>query len=230
MARGPVHPPTASSMLPLHQNMHLEIKAAVNFLVKILGLKKTMKPHELDALGKHLVCILCDKYQGHWYPDMPARGQAFRCIRINPWQYADESLLQACARCGIEYTRLPLPEEITLWIDPFDVCGRFGEHTDHFTIATFEHLVVTAPVLDYPGTETSDYSSGGPSSAGSTSESSSDDETSGEKAIDKDEAFDFSPRAGSPVIEEMRCCTGSEMVETGAMETRYRVLLVGNGS
>ncbi|XP_040276344.1 protein BTG3-like isoform X2 [Bufo bufo] len=218
--------------------MHLEIKAAVNFLVKILGLKKTMKPHELDALGKHLVCILCDKYQGHWYPDMPARGQAFRCIRINAWQYADESLLQACGRCGIEYTRLPLPEEITLWIDPFDVCGRFGEHTDHFTIATFEHFVVTAPVLDYTGTETSDYSSGGPSSVGSTSESSSDDETSGEKAIDKDEpapdeAFDFSPRAGSPVVEvmdseKMRCCTGSEMDETGAMETR--VLLVGNGS
>ncbi|XP_075695134.1 protein BTG3-like [Rhinoderma darwinii] len=219
--------------------MRLEIEAAVNFLVKIFSLKKTLKPDQLDALGKNLVCLLCDKYQGHWYPDKPARGQAFRCIRINSWQYVDESLLQACNKCGIEYSRLPLPEEITLWIDPFDVCGRFGEHTDYFTIATFEHIVVSEPVLDCPERETSDYSSAGPSS-GTISENSSDDETSGEKAttteneIAPDEAIGISSsNAETPVDELMdsevtTCHTGSDMDEQVAQETRE--LSVGNGS
>lgn len=224
------HPSELPSLLPSILAMHLEIEAAVNFLVKILSLKKTLRMDQLDALGRNLVCLLHEKYQGHWYPDKPTRGQAFRCIRINPWQFVDESLLQACARCGLEYSRLPLPEEMTLWIDPFEVCGRFGEHTDYFTIATFECFVLKELVLHYPEKETSDYSSAGPSS-GSVSENSSDDETSGEKAttedIAPDEALGFSSsEAGTPVSELM----DSEMMGlhpcSDTRKTEQGVLLV----
>ncbi|XP_053308413.1 protein BTG3-like [Spea bombifrons] len=156
--------------------MHLEIAAAVNFLIKILSLRKRMKTDQLETLGTHLSSLLSDRYRGHWYPDAPSRGQAYRCIRINSWQYVDESLLKACAQCNLEYTKLGLPEEITLWIDPYEVCGRFGEHTKYFTIAKFpKEVVVREPVQTIIERETSDYSSGSVSS-GSVSESSSDDE------------------------------------------------------
>ncbi|KAG9471287.1 hypothetical protein GDO78_015275 [Eleutherodactylus coqui] len=200
--------------------MHLEVNAAVNFLLKILSLKKTLKPSLLDALGKNLVCLLCDKYQGHWYPDNPARGQAFRCIRINPFQYIDESLLESCKRCGIEYSKLLLPHEITLWIDPFEVCGRFGEKADYFIIATFKQTD-TEPVPNYSEKETSDYSSA-ENSSGSTSENSSDDEISEERTTTKDkllpdEAIGVS-NAGTPVDELMNSvdenpCPGSDVDE-----------------
>ncbi|XP_072011054.1 protein BTG3-like [Engystomops pustulosus] len=218
--------------------MHLEVKAAVNFLVKILSLKETLHPDQLEALGKNLICLLCEKFQGHWYPDKPARGQAFRCIRINPWQYADDSILQACVKTGIKYSKLPLPEEITLWIDPFEVCGRFGEHTEYFTIATFDPVVETEPVLDYPERETSDYSSAGPSS-GAMSENSSDDESSGEKVVTRDlilldEAVAvLSLNAEDEVNESMQSekteySAGSDTDEDAAQETT--VVFEGNES
>ncbi|XP_073511890.1 maternal B9.10 protein-like [Phyllobates terribilis] len=187
--------------------MRQEVEAAVSFLVKVLSLKKTLQPDQLENLGKNLVGILCKKYKGHWYPDKPARGQAYRCIRINSWQYIDESLLEASKRCGIEYSNLPLPKEMTIWIDPFDVCGRFEEDSEYFTIATFDQATVTEPVLEDPEKETSDYSSEGTRS-GTTSENSSDDEASGEKATTKedevatDEAIGISS-SGTPVADLM---------------------------
>ncbi|XP_018410115.1 PREDICTED: maternal B9.15 protein-like [Nanorana parkeri] len=196
--------------------MHLEIAAAVDFLMKVFSLKKTLKSEQLDSLGKNLACLLNDRYRGHWHPDKPAQGQAYRCIRINSWQYVDESLLQACTHCGIEYSRLPLPDEITIWIDPFEVCGRLGEHTDYFTIATFQPVTNEEPASLsglYTERETSDYSSDGPSSE-SVSENSSDDETSGDKpekvevvvppnCASPDEAIDSptTSTAGTPVSE-----------------------------
>ncbi|XP_040182823.1 fibrous sheath CABYR-binding protein-like [Rana temporaria] len=129
--------------------MLMEIDAAVKFFMKILSLKNTLTSDQLDSLGMNLACLLRDRYQGHWYPDKPAQGQAYRCIRINKWQYVDESLLQACKFCGIEYSRLPIPREITIWIDPFEVCGRIGETRDYFTIATFKS-VYEEPMLAYP--------------------------------------------------------------------------------
>ncbi|XP_077116154.1 protein BTG3-like [Ranitomeya variabilis] len=187
--------------------MRQEVEAAVGFLVKVLSLKKTLQLDQLENLGKNLVDILCKKYQGHWYPNKPIRGQAYRCIRINSWQHVDESLMEASKRCGIEYSKLPLPKEMTIWIDPFVVCGRFEEDAEYFTIATFEQATVTEPILEDPEKETSDYSSEGTRS-GTTSENSSDDETSGEKATTRedelalDEAIEISS-SGTPVAELM---------------------------
>ncbi|NP_001108245.1 uncharacterized protein LOC100137619 [Xenopus laevis] len=161
--------------------MHREIEAAVTFLVKILSLKRRIKPEKLVVLAENMAHLLHKKYQGHWYPDKPNRGQAYRCIRINSWQYVDESLLLACAMSGLDYSRLPLPGEMTIWIDPLEVCGRFGEHTDFFTIASFKNEEAVKVNKRKHSEQTSDYSSEGPSSE-SVSENSSDDETTGEKA------------------------------------------------
>lgn len=44
-------------------------------------------------------------------------------------------LLLACQKSGVEYCSLGLPLELTLWVDPGEVCVRWGPHT-HICIMT----------------------------------------------------------------------------------------------
>ncbi|XP_072282633.1 uncharacterized protein [Pyxicephalus adspersus] len=178
--------------------MHLEIEAAVEFLVKVFSLKNTLRPDLLESLGKSLACLLNNRYKGHWYPEKPTRGQAYRCIRINPMQYVDESLLQACNLCGIEYSRLPLPNEITVWVDPFEVCGRLGEDTAYFTIATFDPVKYKEQTPACTEPETSDYASDGTSSELASENSSDEEETSGDETTKEEGKEVVPPTCNSP--------------------------------
>lgn len=47
-----------------------------------------------------------------------------RCIRVNRFQKEDAELLRACAESGVQYKDLGLPKELTLWVDPGEVCCR----------------------------------------------------------------------------------------------------------
>lgn len=47
-----------------------------------------------------------------------------RCIRINQHQARDPLLEQACAESDVDFDTLGLPKEMTLWVDPFEVCCR----------------------------------------------------------------------------------------------------------
>uniref|UniRef100_A0A8C5Q8P6 Anti-proliferative protein domain-containing protein n=1 Tax=Leptobrachium leishanense TaxID=445787 RepID=A0A8C5Q8P6_9ANUR len=161
------------------KKMRQEVSAAIDFMLKILRLNRCWAPDQLEALKLDLLCCLSNRFRGHWYPDEPHRGQGYRCIRINASQPVDKSLLTACNQCGIDYMKLGLPEELSIWIDPYEVCGRFGENTKCFTIARFPKEVRRA-LVPAPEPETSDYFSGSASSE-SVSENSSDDEL-----IDKD--------------------------------------------
>nr|XP_006010295.1 PREDICTED: protein BTG3-like [Latimeria chalumnae] len=62
----------------------------------------------------------------------------FRCIRVNKFQRVDPDLLKACKDSGVLYSDLGLPKEITLWVDPWEVCCRYGEKNHAFTVVTFE--------------------------------------------------------------------------------------------
>lgn len=48
-----------------------------------------------------------------------------RCIRVNRFQKEDAELLRACAESGVQYKDLGLPKELTLWVDPGEVCCRW---------------------------------------------------------------------------------------------------------
>lgn len=67
-------------------------------------------------------------YRGHWHPKAPERGSAYRCIRIVRRQM-DPLIAVAGREAGISERELlaKLPADLTLWVDPDEVCVRFGE-------------------------------------------------------------------------------------------------------
>ncbi|XP_067874479.1 protein BTG3-like [Heterodontus francisci] len=118
--------------------MKEEIGAGVLFLLSLMRRRSGLQQEKIEEFGKKLKRVLHQKYQGHWYPANPSKGQAYRCIRINKKQKTDPSLLLACQDCELEYSQLRLPKEITLWIDPKEVWCRSGEGSQPFTVAQFE--------------------------------------------------------------------------------------------
>lgn len=60
------------------ETMKREVNAGVDFLKRLAVAHGKLDEARADAFGEKLQKILLDKYDGHWYPDSPSRGQAFR--------------------------------------------------------------------------------------------------------------------------------------------------------
>ncbi|XP_061452650.1 protein BTG3-like [Rhineura floridana] len=139
--------------------MKTEVGTAVRFISRVVNCNNKLDKEQVEGFSKSLIRILCERYTGHWYPENPTKGQAFRCIRINRQYAVDESILKACEECGINYADLALPREITVWIDPGDIGCRFGEDNHHFTVKDEEDSNTGKAT---PEPETSDYHSASP--------------------------------------------------------------------
>ncbi|KAG8310594.1 Protein btg1 [Homalodisca vitripennis] len=113
--------------------MLLEIKRAVNFLVRLLQGQhnahnvKRLNEEQLTLFKDSLIRLLESRYQDHWYPDQPDRGSAYRCIQIN--RRMDPIVAQAirATGCSVSSIRPLFPHALTLWIDPEEISYRFGE-------------------------------------------------------------------------------------------------------
>ncbi|XP_015793669.1 protein BTG3 [Tetranychus urticae] len=119
--------------------MREEIQAAVIFLVRLIGKSNTLVEENLNKFKDNLIELLAKKYENHWFPEKPNRGQAYRCIRVNESDRRDTILEIASKMSGINYDDLSLPVELTLWVDPKEVTCRFGEHEGSYcVIANFK--------------------------------------------------------------------------------------------
>lgn len=185
--------------------MKREVNAGVNFLKRLAVAHGKLEAARADVFGEKLQKILLDKYDGHWYPESPSRGQAFRCIRMNGEAVC--SLVQkACEESELTPNELRLPD-FTLWIDPLEVCARSGENSRPFTIASFDEEVKDAVKEDQDdctNQETSDYHSATSSDCGSaassdTEEDVKDEEKEGEDD-DKKEAATKEPEVNTCAI------------------------------
>lgn len=112
--------------------MRQEIAAAVVFVSRLIKVNDGIPKEKVEEFSNVLSSILIDKFKSHWYTDEPTKGQGYRCIRINPAEPVDAVLEKAANLCGLNYIDLNLPQELTLWVDPKEVCCRFGESQGSF--------------------------------------------------------------------------------------------------
>uniref|UniRef100_A0A3Q0RMZ6 Transducer of ERBB2, 2 n=1 Tax=Amphilophus citrinellus TaxID=61819 RepID=A0A3Q0RMZ6_AMPCI len=105
--------------------MHLEVKVALNFIVSYLYNK--LPRRRADLFGEELERILVARFEGHWYPEAPLRGSAFRCIHLGAPR--DPVVELAAKRSGLdtEEVRANVPAELSVWIDPYEVSYQIGE-------------------------------------------------------------------------------------------------------
>lgn len=115
--------------------MKKEIEAAGAFLKNLVKRSHKLNAEQLDVFVEWLMYLLKKKYKGHWYPENPTKGQAFRCIRVNSHHSKDAELLLSCQKSGVDYCHLGLPSVLTLWVDPGEVSCRYSEDTPPFTVA-----------------------------------------------------------------------------------------------
>ncbi|XP_023371842.1 protein BTG4 isoform X1 [Otolemur garnettii] len=117
--------------------MRDEIATAVFFVTRLVKKHDKLNKQQIEDFAEKLMTILFETYRSHWHSDCPSKGQGFRCIRINNYQNKDPILEKACAESNVDFSQLGLPKEMTIWIDPFEVCCRYGEKNHPFTIASF---------------------------------------------------------------------------------------------
>ncbi|XP_057682625.1 protein Tob1b [Corythoichthys intestinalis] len=105
--------------------MQLEIQVALNFIISYLYNK--LPRRRVNIFGEELESLLRKKYEGHWYPDKPYKGSGFRCIHVG--EKVDPVVERAAKESGlaIEDVRNNLPQDLSVWIDPFEVSYQIGE-------------------------------------------------------------------------------------------------------
>ncbi|KAH7637572.1 tob1-like protein [Dermatophagoides farinae] len=106
--------------------MNDEIQVALNFLISFLYNK--LPRRRVNQFGEELELIIRNRFDGHWYPDEPSKGSAYRCIHCNP--QLDSSLFREAAHnsgLNLQDVQQNLPVELSIWIDPGEVSYRISE-------------------------------------------------------------------------------------------------------
>lgn len=108
--------------------MKNEVSTACRFLFLMLRRNNRISEPRLQQFTSKMEELLCERYKTHWHPQNPLLGSGFRCIRINH-SGMDPIVRDAAHLTGLSKTELSiLPEELTVWIDPDEVCFRIGEN------------------------------------------------------------------------------------------------------
>ena len=105
--------------------MHVEIQVALNFLISFLYNK--LPRRRVNCFGEELEAALKVKFEGHWYPEKPFKGSAFRCLKTaTP---LDPVFEIAAREAGMDVCDIQenLPQELSIWIDPGEVSYRMSE-------------------------------------------------------------------------------------------------------
>lgn len=110
--------------------MKIEVNSAADFLMSLLQVRQKipLTESQLQNFRGSLAESLMQRYQRHWYPELPTKGSGYRCIRINGKM--DPLVEQAGVAAGLNSRALRkmLPQELTMWIDPDEVSYRIGEN------------------------------------------------------------------------------------------------------
>lgn len=108
------------------KNMEVELRIAVEFLLSFVV--KKFKIENTEGFIQSLMSLLIKKFEGHWYPEHPNKGSAYRCISL--CDQLDGVLIRAAKDSGLEVALFEesLPKRLDLWIDPHEVSYRIGQY------------------------------------------------------------------------------------------------------
>lgn len=106
--------------------MEIELRIAVEFLLSFVVNKFNVK--DTEGFVKTLVKLLKEKFEGHWYPEHPNKGSAYRCISL--CHQLDAVLIKAALATGFDVKLLEqsLPSRLDVWVDPREVSYRIGNY------------------------------------------------------------------------------------------------------
>lgn len=108
------------------RSMEVEVSVALNFVISYLYTK--LPRRRVDMFAEELDRAVRKKFEGHWYPDQPFKGSAFRCIKVSG-EKVDPVMETAAAMSGLDIDEVKdnLPLDLSVWIDPNEVSYRIGE-------------------------------------------------------------------------------------------------------
>ncbi|KAF9578499.1 transducer of ERBB2 [Lunasporangiospora selenospora] len=109
--------------------MLLEITCASDFLCRYVAPAASCTPQILEAFKKQIVALMQEKYTNHWDPQRPYYGNGYRAITSFGGQ-VDPLLCEAAQKSlmPIETLEGHIPKDLVLWVEPFTVSFRVGDH------------------------------------------------------------------------------------------------------
>lgn len=109
-------------------NMKDEVRTAIKFLSEVLLRNSKVNEEQVQKFKDTLEQLMITKFQNHWHPSKPLKGNAFRCLNIDTTAI-DPVLLTATKASGILPTVLleVFPGGLALWVDPGEVSCRIGK-------------------------------------------------------------------------------------------------------
>lgn len=82
----------------MQNSMQLEVTAAINLIAASLYNK--LPRRRVDAFAEEVEKGIVAKFEGHWYPDNPSKGAAYRCINVSG-EKIDPLFIYAAVNSGI---------------------------------------------------------------------------------------------------------------------------------
>ncbi|XP_071964125.1 protein Tob1-like [Antedon mediterranea] len=141
----------------IQSNMNSELQVAVQFVCSYLYNK--LPRRRIDGFGYELEKALDHKFQGHWYPERPTKGSAYRCLKFQSSRL-DPAVDIASKKSGLKVEEIlaNLPHDLMVWIDPREVSYRIGEkgstkilYSDHHAEESIDNTAADDEVASHAG-------------------------------------------------------------------------------
>ncbi|KAF9997565.1 Protein btg1 [Entomortierella chlamydospora] len=109
--------------------MLLEITCASDFLSRYVAASASCTPQIIEAFKTQVVALMQEKYTNHWDPQRPHYGNGYRAITCFGGK-VDPLLCEAAKNCDLPLETLAnqIPKDLVLWVEPFSVSFRVGDH------------------------------------------------------------------------------------------------------
>ena len=117
--------------------MKKEITRAADFISSHLTSYTT--EHQLNEFRYTLSTQMAMKFESHWAPDAPSKGNAYRSISIQNGK-ADQILVSSLEQAGLMHLSSCFPENLCLWTDPGNCSYKIGDYGYVTTIYEEEEI------------------------------------------------------------------------------------------